>query len=80
MDSLKSFGQRAPFKRTDTGDVQKSESKDHGVAREKELDLPAYSHDDVERRASVASYNISGIHDDTHRKLKPSEQHDAPPH
>lgn len=71
MDSLKSLGQRAPFKRTQTGDVQKSESKDYGVAREKEVDLPAYSQGDVERRESVASYNISGVHDDTQRKLKP---------
>lgn len=72
MDALKSLGSRAPFKRTDTGDVHRSESKDdYGVTREKELDLPAYSQGDVERRASVASYNISGVHDDTHRKLKP---------
>lgn len=71
MDSLKSLGQRTPFKRTQAEQVQKSEIKDYGVAHEKELELPAYRQGDLERRASVASYNISGVHDDTHRKLKP---------
>lgn len=72
MDS-KSLGQRAPFTRTQTGDVQPIESKKHSISHEKELQLPAYSsgESDIERRASVASHNISGVHDDTHRKLKP---------
>jgi amino acid transporter len=71
MDSLKNLGQRAPFKRTQTSDHIKSDSKAYGVTQETELDLPVYPGNDVERRASVASYNISGVHDDTHRKLKP---------
>lgn len=72
MDSLKSLGQRSPFKRTQTSDHIKTDSKAYGVESEAvEVDLPRYPAEDVERRASVASYNISGIHDDTHRKLKP---------
>jgi amino acid transporter len=73
MDAIKNFGQRAPFKRTDTSDhIKKADSKAYGVhSSTEEMDLPAYSNNEEGRRASVASYNISGIHDDTHRKLKP---------
>lgn len=66
MDMFKS---RAPFKRNDTGEIAMSTVKDYGVSNEKEL--PAYDNETAERRGSVASYNISGIHDETHRKLKP---------
>lgn len=70
MSGFKNLAQRSPFKRTDTGGVEKSASKDYGVTGTAEIP-PAYDNGDVERRASVASYNISGVHDDTHRKLKP---------
>ncbi|KAF2167193.1 hypothetical protein M409DRAFT_66226 [Zasmidium cellare ATCC 36951] len=66
MDMFKS---RAPFKRNDTGDIGTASVKEYGVSNEKEL--PAYDNEVAERRGSVASYNISGIHDETHRKLKP---------
>lgn len=55
---------RIPFKRTKTEDVTKVQA----VTISQEKELPTY---DAERRGSVASYNVSGIHDDTHRKLKP---------
>lgn len=63
------FKSRAPFKRHDTGDIATTTVKDYGVSNEKEL--PAYDNEGAERRGSVASYNVSGIHDETHRKLKP---------
>ena len=66
MDMFKS---RAPFKRNDTGEIGTASVKEYGVSNEKEL--PAYDNDVAERRGSVASYNISGVHDETHRKLKP---------
>lgn len=64
------MAQRVPFKRTDTGGVQRSSDKNEGVTGQT-VELPSYDHGDAERRGSVASYNISGVHDDTHRKLKP---------
>ncbi|EME88492.1 uncharacterized protein MYCFIDRAFT_54490 [Pseudocercospora fijiensis CIRAD86] len=67
MDAFKA---RSPFKRTQTGDGAKTETKDYGVTGDT-TELPAYNNQDVERRASVASYNVSGVHDDTHRRLKP---------
>lgn len=70
MSGIKSLAQRSPFKRTDTGAVEKSASKDYGITGTTEIP-PKYDNGEVERRASVASYNISGVHDDTHRKLKP---------
>lgn len=63
------FKNRAPFKRNDTGD-HGTTTKEYGVNSD-EKELPSYDNEGVERRASVASYNISGIHDETHRKLKP---------
>ncbi|KAF2210558.1 hypothetical protein CERZMDRAFT_69221 [Cercospora zeae-maydis SCOH1-5] len=69
MSAFKNLAQRSPFKRSDTGGVEKSDSKD-SVTGVTEVP-PKYDNSDVERRVSVASYNISGVHDDTHRKLKP---------
>ena len=67
MSTFENLAQRSSFKRTDTGGVEKSDIKDvTGVT-----ELPTYDNGDAERRGSVASYNISGVHDDTHRKLKP---------
>jgi hypothetical protein len=39
----------------------------HRVGKSNDVDLPTY--DDAERHGSVA-VNISGVHDNTHRKLK----------
>jgi amino acid permease len=65
MDSLRKAAQRSPFKRNDTSEVI-----DYGVSPEK-TEIPKYDHGEVERRVSVASHNISGIRDETHRMLKP---------
>lgn len=68
MDSFKS---RLPFKRSDANEVSKAgEVKEYGVPADTK-ELPAYDAGDVERRASAASYNISGVIDQTHRSLKP---------
>lgn len=50
-----------------------SKKQDYGITTEIP---PKYDGSDVERRmstsaASIASHNISGIHDNTHRQLKP---------
>lgn len=67
---MEAFKNRNPFKRSNTGDV--AQVKDYGVSGNvSEKELPAYDQGEIERRGSTASYNISGVHDDTHRKLKP---------
>lgn len=79
------FKQRFPFKRTDTsgGDdgVGVETEKSHSPSKKQDYGItteipPKYDGSDVERRmstsaASIASHNISGIHDNTHRQLKP---------
>lgn len=81
------FKQRFPFKRTDTsgggGDdgVGVENEKNHSPSKKQDYGItteipPKYDGSDVERRmstsaASIASHNISGIHDNTHRQLKP---------
>lgn len=50
----------------DNGSAKNIDEK-HRAGKSANVDLPAY--DDAERHGSVA-VNVSGVHDNTHRKLK----------
>ena len=57
--------QTSGYRRGSAKDIEEKQR----VGKVSDLDLPNYDHRDAERHGSEA-VNLSGVHDQTHRKLK----------